>query len=172
MPRPDRLWIPVDLNYWDHPQVVEAGELAAVMYLRIIAYARRHDLDGWVPRKILAQWCRDHQERLGALVDVGLVTVGDRSVAVTDWDKWHETTHARREREERRRELDRERKRAKRSHNSVLERESESESEVRTGFRTVSARSPQRTRGGQELTGTAALMAHIAEIRAAEGDPT
>lgn len=47
--KPGRLWFPLDVGFWDDPETLAMGESAAVLFLRLVAYAKRHETDGWVP---------------------------------------------------------------------------------------------------------------------------
>lgn len=70
-------WIKIDDQFADHPKVVEAGPLAAWLYVCGLTYCGRYLTDGWIP---------DGQVR--KLADVDKATdLADRLVDVGLWDR-------------------------------------------------------------------------------------
>lgn len=88
MTRPDRLWYPTDVNFWDCPKVLQVGDLAAVLFHQMLAYAKRHpEADGAVPTAALAQM--RHADEVQALCGIGWVEMVGAAAVIVDWPKWH-----------------------------------------------------------------------------------
>jgi hypothetical protein len=47
------LFIKVDVDYWGHPKVVQAGVMAGVLYQQMVMYSMQHTTDGYVPSSAL-----------------------------------------------------------------------------------------------------------------------
>jgi hypothetical protein len=68
------LFIKLDVDFWDHPKIVQAGVMAGVLYLRMSAYCMQHTTDGFVPAAQLPRFALPATGKLtAALVDVGLI---------------------------------------------------------------------------------------------------
>ena len=112
-------WVPMSVYYYDDAALMEAGEFAEVMFLRMTAYAGRHrDWNGRLPRQVvlsrLGLFALENvpesapETRLDRLRDSGLVSVQDGWVQINGWLKWNEPG----EKVEAERERDRGRKNA------------------------------------------------------------
>ena len=47
-------WIRLDDHFADHPKIVAAGPIAAIVHIRALCYASRYLTDGWIPDGILS----------------------------------------------------------------------------------------------------------------------
>lgn len=69
-------WYRLENDYYEHPKIVNAGPLAELLFVRSIAYAHKHQTDGFVPRSIAYRLAGDiagrYNEQPGNLV-AGLV---------------------------------------------------------------------------------------------------
>lgn len=99
MARAPRLYVPLDLGFFDDVRVMRAGEKAGWLYLNMLTKTRSSDTDGVLFAEQLAklgvpQW----KQRLAALIREGLVTetVADCYV-ITNWTKWNQTAAEREE---------------------------------------------------------------------------
>ena len=103
-----RIYVPLDVNFFDDDKVLDAGEAAGWLFLNMIAKAKVVDKDGQltseqIKRIGVTRW----QSRLESLVAQGLVTPTlPGTYVISNWLKWNES---RSDREERLRK-DRERK--------------------------------------------------------------
>lgn len=74
MSKPGRLWFPLDVGFWDDPDIIAIGDAAAIMLQRLIGYAKKHQTDGEIPMRVVREvggrWWQKHFRRL---VDRGLV---------------------------------------------------------------------------------------------------
>jgi hypothetical protein len=71
-----RLWFPLDVDFWDDPDILAVGENSGILLQRIISYSKRQELDGVAPMaKVKALGGRRWREKLEPLVDRGLVEV-------------------------------------------------------------------------------------------------
>lgn len=78
--KPGRLWHPLDVEFWDDPDTLAVGESAAVLFLRLIAYAKKHQTDGWVPMAYVRQiGGRRWQTKLDPIVRQGWATLTDET---------------------------------------------------------------------------------------------
>lgn len=109
MPRSRRLYVPLDVGFFDDGRIVRAGERAAFMYLKILALVKMREADGIVEAEQLARLhISDWRKRLVRLLDEGLLLeMEDGTYLVPSWSKWNELSHERADRLRR----DRERKR-------------------------------------------------------------
>lgn len=94
-----RLWFPLDVHFWDDPDVVAMGESAAILFQKLIAYAKVHVTDGVVPMAaVRALGGRRWADKMAAIVAQGVVAVTDErapnehhfaaSVAAIDGALW------------------------------------------------------------------------------------
>jgi hypothetical protein len=68
------LFLKLDTNFWSHPRVLAAGEPAAVLYQKLIAWSLEHRTDGHVSCAIAAHFDgRKSSKKLENLVSSGLV---------------------------------------------------------------------------------------------------
>lgn len=95
-----RIYVPLDVTFFDDEKVLAAGEAAAWLYLAMCAKAKALDSDGvltelQVARLGITGW----RKRLDRLIDVGLVedAMGTH-YGITGWLKWNESAQARAER--------------------------------------------------------------------------
>ena len=103
-----RIYVPLDVNFFDDDKVLDAGEAAGWLYLNMMAKAKGVDRDGQLTTEQIRKLSiRGWQKRLEALVAQGLVTETLPGIyVITGWLNWNES---RADREERLRK-DRERK--------------------------------------------------------------
>jgi len=69
------IWVKVDVDFPDHPRLLEFADPDAMIgfWLRGLAYSRRHELDGLVPKAALKLWPGEHNEACAEmLVRAGL----------------------------------------------------------------------------------------------------
>lgn len=50
------LFVKHDVDWWDQPAIVQAGELAAVLLQRMECHAQKHLTDGRVPATMIWHW--------------------------------------------------------------------------------------------------------------------
>lgn len=112
-------WVPLSVYYYDDPALIEAGELAEVMFTRLLAYAGRNRAwNGRLPRSVVLTRLgiaalenvpeSAPESRLERLLEVGLVTAQGADIVLKSWLTWNESG----ERAEATRSADRERKTA------------------------------------------------------------
>ena len=113
--RPRGAWVRLSGYYMDDDAIMEAGEDAEIAYVRILAYASRQpEHEGWVSGRVITQRLgltprygsdgtvvegTTAEDRLHALVSVGLVEEEGGRYRPTGWLKWNasaeEITHSR-----------------------------------------------------------------------------
>lgn len=77
--KPGHLYLPVSVDFWEDPDTIAIGELSAVMYLRLAAYAKKHLTDGWVPMTYVRQvGGRRWRKKFEAIVCQGWITLTDK----------------------------------------------------------------------------------------------
>lgn len=113
MPRqPKRLYVPLDVAFFDDEKILRAGEKAAYLYLAMITKAKQLDTDGVLTKgqiaKIGIDTPRGTDTRLKALIAAELVIelpMQRDTYAIAAWDRWNETAEdrARRLKEDRER---------------------------------------------------------------------
>jgi len=108
-----KIYVPVDVLFFDDARMVDAGERAQYLYLAMLAKAKGLDSDGvltrqQVSRLTISGW----QARLRDLERVGAVAVDGDQITITAWLNWNESTDARRARleKDRRRKAEKEAK--------------------------------------------------------------
>lgn len=85
--KPGRLWYPLDVKFWDDPDTLIVGEVAAVLFLRLIAYAKEHQTDGWVPMaQVRALGGRRWAAKLQPIVDRGWAILTDKVAPICAHD--------------------------------------------------------------------------------------
>lgn len=100
-----KIYVPLDVAFFDDARIVAAGEKAAWLYLNMLTKAKGLDCDGVLTRQQIARLAvTGWQARLKALEAVGAVTVCGDDVVITGWLKWNEPASARRERLEQQRQ--------------------------------------------------------------------
>jgi hypothetical protein len=110
MPRqPKRLYVPLDVAFFDDDKIEQAGEKAAYLYLAMLAKAKTIDRDGVLTKgQITRLGIPGTPARLKALLDAELVfeLPMQRDVyAIGAWHRWNESAEdrARRLKEDRER---------------------------------------------------------------------
>jgi hypothetical protein len=78
-----RLWFPLDVDFWDDPDVIAVGDGAAILFQRLIGYSKRQQLDGLVPMAVVRNLGgRRWREKLEPLVSRGLAEVSANEAPV------------------------------------------------------------------------------------------
>lgn len=78
--KPGRLWHPLDVEFWDDPDTLAVGELGAVLFLRLIAYAKKHQTKGYVPMSYVKRiGGRRWQAKMEPIVRQGWATLTDET---------------------------------------------------------------------------------------------
>lgn len=78
--KPGRLWHPLDVEFWDDPDTLAVGELGAVLFLRLIAYAKKHATNGYVPMSYVKRiGGRRWQAKMEPIVCQGWATLTDET---------------------------------------------------------------------------------------------
>lgn len=71
------LYAKIDVSFPDDPKVVDAGDLAELVYLRCVLRSRQQLTDGVIDRRVAPRWCAGIRGRLNGhfarLVEVGLL---------------------------------------------------------------------------------------------------
>lgn len=114
------LYAAIDVGYPDDPKVIDAGDLAELVYLRCVLRCRQHLTDGVIDRRVLPRWLvgirGKHASHMDRLVEVGLLCVHDAGwcIPLNAWKKWNPTkaeVEAKRDEEKRRKAEWRDKKR-------------------------------------------------------------
>jgi hypothetical protein len=100
MARARRLYVPLDVGFFDDARIIRAGERAAVMYLKMLVLVKTREADGILESEHLARLhLADWRKRLVRLLDEGLVLeMEDGRYLIPSWSKWNELSHQRAER--------------------------------------------------------------------------
>lgn len=110
MARAPRLYVPLDLGFFDDVRVMRAGEKAAWLYLNMLARTRSLDTDGVLFAEQIAKLSvTGWKPRLESLVREGLIEqTAPGCYYITSWTKWNETAdeRAQRKHEEAKRKAD------------------------------------------------------------------
>lgn len=99
MARAPRLYVPLDLGFFDDVRIMRAGEKAGWLYLNMLTQTRTVDSDGvlfaeQIAKLAVPQW----KQRLAILVREGLVEEMTTGVyAIASWSKWNQTAAEREE---------------------------------------------------------------------------
>ena len=94
-----RLYVPLDVGFFDDARVVDAGEKAAWLYLNMLSKAKGLDSDGVLTRQQIGRLgVSGWQARLRTLVAVGLVVERPDGYSIGSWLKWNESAQARADR--------------------------------------------------------------------------
>jgi hypothetical protein len=92
MPRAGRNWVPVDVNYFDDPDIVELSDEAQLLDLRAMALVKRLQSDG---RLTLRHFGRIAPESgcdfLGELVERGIWVNQGEVFERRNWLEWNDT---------------------------------------------------------------------------------
>lgn len=102
-------WLKIDDRLWSHRKIVEVGDRALGVWLRLACWSAQHEEDGRIPRGILVMLTgSERSDQVQALLEAGMLDEGDQgSVFVHDFLKYNPS----RSDLEAKREVDRERKR-------------------------------------------------------------
>jgi hypothetical protein len=104
-----KIYVPLDVAFFDDARMVEAGEKAQYLYLNMLTKAKGVDSDGVLTKAQVARLAvPGWQSRLRALEAVGAVTITGDQVQIVSWLRWNESADARRQRleEDRRRKAE------------------------------------------------------------------
>lgn len=109
MARSRRLYVPLDVGFFEDVRIIRAGERAGWLYLNMLTLIKTREADGAIsPEQIARLNIKDWRKRLVSLCEHGLVMeMEDGDYLVPAWSKWNELAHERADRLRR----DRERKR-------------------------------------------------------------
>lgn len=100
-----KIYVPLDVAFFDDARIVAAGEKAAWLYLNMLTKAKALDCDGILTRQQIARLAvPGWQARLRALEAAGAVQLDQDEVTITGWLKWNEPASSRRERLEQQRQ--------------------------------------------------------------------
>ena len=78
MPRKARLYVPLDVEFFDNEKILGVGEKAGWLYLAMLCEAKRRMSDGVVTkRQLVALQVPGWQQRLATLISAGLVLETD-----------------------------------------------------------------------------------------------
>lgn len=93
MSRASRIYVPLDVAFFDDARIVAAGEKAAWLYLAMLTKAKALDSDGALTRAQVARLAiPGWQARLKALADVGAVEIAGDEVRIRGWLNWNESS--------------------------------------------------------------------------------
>ena len=107
MPRVARMYVPLSTSFFMDDDVLNVGESAGWLYLRMLAQAKALESDGVLTeRQVLALNVPDVRKRLADLLAVGLIIADGDVFTIRGFLKWNESKAAR----DARREADRKRK--------------------------------------------------------------
>ena len=97
MARTRRLYVPLDVGFFDDGRIVRAGERAAFMYLKLLALVKMREADGIIePEQLARLHIADWRKRLVRLLEEGLlVEMEDGNYLLPSWSKWNELSHER-----------------------------------------------------------------------------
>lgn len=92
-----RIYVPLDVTFFDDGKVVAAGEGAAWLYLNMMGKAKQLDSDGLMTEAQIERLrIRGWRRRLDALVAVGLVEQTlPGTYVIAGWLNWNESKAAR-----------------------------------------------------------------------------
>lgn len=91
------LYAAIDVGFPDDPKVIDAGDIAELVYLRCVLRCRQHLTDGVIDRRVLPRWlagirgkATTHMDRL---VEVGLLCTHPDGwcIPLNAWKKWNPT---------------------------------------------------------------------------------
>ena len=88
-----RIYVPLDVNFFDDDKVIEAGEAAAWLFLNMMGKAKQLDSDGLLTRPQMERLgVKGWQRRATRLTEVGLIeeTIPGTYV-ITGWLNWNES---------------------------------------------------------------------------------
>lgn len=79
-------WFKVDDSFYDHPKVFDLPDSAVALWTRAGSWAARNLTDGFVPARMPARLCDDHDTAVRALVDRGLWKRTKGGYQFHDWE--------------------------------------------------------------------------------------
>ena len=85
-----RLFVPLDVSYFEDPKIIAAGAVAELVYVRSLAFAKRHRSDGRIARNQLAyvtRGTRRPHDVVRRLTQVGLWTSNGDGWYITAWQR-------------------------------------------------------------------------------------
>lgn len=91
------LFAKFDVTFPDDPKVIEAGDIAELVYLRCVLRCKAHGSDGVIHRRRLARWLvgirGNHEHHMATLVNVGLLCLHPDGWCIPPnaWGKWNLT---------------------------------------------------------------------------------
>ena len=96
MPRPGKIWLPLDVNHSDDPDVLELSDLAELLDLRAMAKAKQLGSDGRLTlrqfQKIAPDSPPDRPDVIGELLASPLwIDIGDGTFERRSWLDWNDT---------------------------------------------------------------------------------
>jgi hypothetical protein len=109
MARTARLYVKLDVSFFDDDKILAAGEKAAWLYLHLLCKAKQLDTDGRLTTLQIGRLGVDAwRPRLARLIEVGLVEAEGDAIAIGKWLTWNESAADRRQRleDERQRKAD------------------------------------------------------------------
>jgi hypothetical protein len=97
------VWAKISDEFYDHPKVLEAGDAAVGVYVRLLTYSARHGLDGWTPSGAAAYIASGSPGALEALERARLVRIDADGVTIPDYLEYNPSAgEVERKREQRR----------------------------------------------------------------------
>lgn len=81
-------WFKVDDSFYDHPKVFDLPDSAVALWTRAGCWAARNLTDGFVPARMPARLCDDHDSAVRALIDRGLWKRTRGGYQFHDWDAY------------------------------------------------------------------------------------
>ncbi len=94
MPKPGRLYVPLDVNFFDDPQIAGLDYEAQILFLAMLCLAKRTTTDGVVTLKQIRRLVPEvwSENPLAALCDGHLVEAGieANTYRIVSWNDWNE----------------------------------------------------------------------------------
>lgn len=84
-------WFKVDDSFYDHPKVFDLPDAAVALWTRAGCWSARNLTDGFVPARMCARLCDDHDTAARALVDSGLWKRARGGYRFHDWAEFQPT---------------------------------------------------------------------------------
>lgn len=92
MARPSRLFVPIDVNYFEDDRILAAGD-AWQLHMAALLLCKKILSDGCVSRLQLARVAPDSVSDVDGAIrrlsDVGLFTVDGDQITIRSWNEWH-----------------------------------------------------------------------------------
>jgi len=105
--RANRIYVPLDANFFDDDKIVTAGEPAGWLFLNMCAKAKQLDTDGVLSRAQVERLAvKGWQKRLDQLIAVEAVVEHDGQIGICGWLNWNDSVEDRAQK----RKADRDRK--------------------------------------------------------------